>query len=113
VDVAAAGENLHIIDGRNLTNNDNALPYRPTVEFTRGFQLSNVAEPSVVGFNIVPTTIGGGAPIVTHFSTNTLWCRSLGVGENRSLHAVRDGSLLIGDVATRGWNGEFSAGDWE
>jgi hypothetical protein len=29
------------------------------------------------------------------------------------LHAVSDGSLLIADAATRGWSGEFGAGDWE
>jgi hypothetical protein len=113
VSVATAQENLRIIDGRVLSNDGNALPYRPVVEFNRGFQVSSVAERNVVGLNIVPTTIGSGAPIVTHFSTNTLWSRSLRAGGNISLHTVSDGSLLIADAATREWRGEFSAGDWE
>jgi hypothetical protein len=111
-DVDAARNNLSIIDGRELQNNGTPIPYRKTLDFSRAFAMTTDTAKTVVALSIMVTNTGTGIPIVTNFSTNTIWGRTLRVMGGLTLELASDGSIIIGDSTPRAYAFNFSEEDW-
>jgi hypothetical protein len=111
-DVDAAKSNLQIINGRELMNNGTAIPYRSVIDFSRAFRLINTLQKTLLSLNLVVANTGSGIPIVTKFSENTIWSRTLRVMGNLTMSLSSDGAIVIGDSSQRGWVHDFSQKDW-